>query len=111
MPVYTWEGRTRQGTTKKGVMEAASEAAVMAQLRSQMITPVGVRVKPKDLLQNVSFLKAQAKTRDLVIFTRQFATMIDAGLPLVQCLSIQGDQQQKAGFKEVILGVKADVEQ
>ena len=111
MPVYTWEGRTRQGTTKKGVMEAASEAAVMAQLRAQMITPVGVKAKAKDLLEGIKFFKAGPNTRDLVIFTRQFATMIDAGLPLVQCLSIQGDQQPKAGFKEVILAVKAEVEQ
>jgi type IV pilus assembly protein PilC len=111
MPVYTWEGRTRQGTTKKGVMEAASETAVMAQLRAQMITPIGVKAKSKDLFEGVKFLKKGPSTRDLVIFTRQFATMIDAGLPLVQCLSIQGDQQAKAGFKEVILGVKSDVEQ
>ena len=111
MPVYTWEGRTRQGTTKKGVMEAASEAAVMAQLRAQMITPVGVKAKTKALLAGLKIFKAGPNTRDLVIFTRQFATMIDAGLPLVQCLSIQGDQQPKAGFKEVILAVKAEVEQ
>jgi type IV pilus assembly protein PilC len=111
MPVYTWEGRTRQGTTKKGVMEAASETAVMAQLRAQMITPVGVKAKSKDLLEGIKFLKPGPNTRDLVIFTRQFATMIDAGLPLVQCLTIQGDQQPKAGFKETILTVKSDVEQ
>jgi len=111
MPVYTWEGRTRQGTTKKGVMEAASEAAVMAQLRAQMITPVGVKAKAKDLLEGIKFFKSGPNTRDLVIFTRQFATMIDAGLPLVQCLTIQGDQQPKAGFREVIQSVKAEVEQ
>jgi type IV pilus assembly protein PilC len=111
MPVYTWEGRTRQGTTKKGVMEAASEAAVMAQLRAQMITPIGVKAKARDLLEGVTFFKSGPNTRDLVIFTRQFATMIDAGLPLVQCLGIQGDQQPKAGFKEVILAVKNEVEQ
>jgi type IV pilus assembly protein PilC len=111
MAVYTWEGRTRQGTTKKGVMEATGEAAVMAQLRAQMITPVNVKAKSKDLLEGLSLFKAQANTRDMVIFTRQFATMIDAGLPLVQCLSIQADQQPKQGFKEVIQGVKSDVEQ
>ena len=111
MPVYTWEGRTRQGTTKKGVMEAASEAAVMAQLRAQMITPIGVKAKAKDLLEGFKLFQSGPNTRDLVIFTRQFATMIDAGLPLVQCLAIQGEQQAKAGFKAVILGVKADVEQ
>jgi type IV pilus assembly protein PilC len=111
MAVYTWEGRTRQGTTKKGVMEATGEGAVMAQLRAQMITPINVKAKPKDLLEGISLFKAQANTRDLVIFTRQFATMIDAGLPLVQCLTIQADQQPKQGFKEVIQTVKADVEQ
>ncbi len=111
MPVYTWEGRTRQGTTKKGVMEAVSEAAVMAQLRAQMITPIGVKAKAKDLLDGFKFFKSGPNTRDLVIFTRQFATMIDAGLPLVQCLSIQADQQPKAGFKDVITSVKAEVEQ
>ena len=111
MAVYTWEGRTRQGTTKKGVMEATGEAAVMAQLRAQMITPVNVKAKSKDLLEGISLFKAQANTRDMVIFTRQFATMIDAGLPLVQCLSIQADQQPKQGFKEVIQAVKSDVEQ
>jgi type IV pilus assembly protein PilC len=111
MPVYTWEGRTRQGTTKKGVMEAVGEAAVMAQLRAQMITPINVKAKSKDLLEGMKFLKQGPNTRDLVIFTRQFATMIDAGLPLVQCLAIQADQQPKAGFKEVILSVKAEVEQ
>ncbi|MGH7286796.1 MAG: type II secretion system F family protein [Myxococcota bacterium] len=111
MPVYTWEGRTRQGTTKKGVMEAVGEAAVMAQLRAQMITPIIVKAKSKDLLEGFKLFKSGPNTRDLVIFTRQFATMIDAGLPLVQCLSIQADQQPKAGFKEVIAGVKADVEQ
>jgi type IV pilus assembly protein PilC len=111
MAVYTWEGRTRQGTTKKGVMEAASEAAVMAQLRAQMITPVGVKAKPKDILQGISLFKPKPKIRDLVIFTRQFATMIDAGLPLVQCLDIQSEQQPNAAFKDVIRAVKSDVEQ
>jgi len=111
MPVYTWEGRTRQGTTKKGVMEAVGESAVMAQLRAQMITPINVKARSKDLLEGLKLFKSGPNTRDLVIFTRQFATMIDAGLPLVQCLSILADQQPKAGFKGVILGVKADVEQ
>jgi type IV pilus assembly protein PilC len=111
MAVYTWEGRTRQGTIKKGVMEATNEAAVMAQLRAQMILPVAVKAKGKDLLAGLSLLKPGIKTRDLVIFTRQFATMIDAGLPLVQCLEILSDQQANATFKEVLRQVKSDVEQ
>jgi type IV pilus assembly protein PilC len=92
-------------------MEAVGEAAVMAQLRAQMITPIAVKAKRKDLLEGVKLFKQGPNTRDLVIFTRQFATMIDAGLPLVQCLAIQADQQPKAGFKEVILSVKSEVEQ
>jgi type IV pilus assembly protein PilC len=111
MPVYTWEGRTRQGTTKKGVIEAANEAAVMTQLRGQMITPVKVKAKPKDLLENINLFKGSVKTRDLVVFTRQFATMIDAGLPLVQCLDIQASQSTNKAFKEVLTAVKNDVEQ
>jgi type IV pilus assembly protein PilC len=111
MPVYTWEGRTRQGSTKKGVMEAGSEAAVMAQLRAQMIVPINVKVKAKDLLEGLTLLQSGPTARDLVIFTRQFATMIDAGLPLVQCLDILGDQQPNKTLKGVLKAVKSDVEQ
>jgi len=111
MPVYTWEGRTRQGTTKKGVMEAANEAAVMAQLRAQSVTPVAVKVKAKDLMSGIKLPMGGVPTKDLVMFTRQFATMIDAGLPLVQCLEIQADQQPNKRFKEILRDVKSDVEQ
>ena len=111
MPVFTWEGRTRQGTTKKGVIEAVNEAAVMAQLRAQSIVPVNVKARPKDLLQGLSLFKGSVTTRDLVVFTRQFATMIDAGLPLVTCLDIQAEQQSSKRFKEILREVKSDVEQ
>ena len=111
MPVFTWEGRTRQGTTKKGVIEAANEAAVMTQLRGQMIVPVKVKPKAKDLLEGFDLFKGSVNIRDLVIFTRQFATMIDAGLPLVQCLEIQASQQSNKAFKEILTTVKNDVEQ
>jgi type IV pilus assembly protein PilC len=111
MAVFTWEGRTRQGTVKKGVIEAANEATVMAQLRAQMIVPVSVKAKSKDLLEGFSLLKGSVKIRELVVFTRQFATMIDAGLPLVQCLDIQAEQQPNKTFQKVLREVKADVEQ
>jgi type IV pilus assembly protein PilC len=111
MPVFSWEGRTRQGTVKKGVIEASNEAAVMAQLRGQMITPVAVKAKPKDLFENVTFLQGGVKTKDLVVFTRQFATMIDAGLPLVQCLDIQASQCPSKPFQKVLREVKTEVEQ
>ncbi len=111
MPVYTWKGKTRQGTVTKGVMEAASEDAVMTQLRGQMLTPIAVKAKAKDISEYLGFLKQKITTKDLVIFTRQFATMIDAGLPLVQCLKILGDQQENPTFKKVIEEVRNDVEQ
>jgi type IV pilus assembly protein PilC len=111
MPIFQWKARTRQGSLKKGEIEAMNEAAVMAQLRSQMLLPVTVKEKSKDVSEYLPFLKQGIKTRDLVIFTRQFATMIDAGLPLVQCLDILGNQQPNKTFKEIIRQVKADVEQ
>jgi type IV pilus assembly protein PilC len=110
MPVFAWEGRTRQGQVKKGVIEAASEAAAMMQLRAQAIIPTSVRAKAARGLE-LNFLKRGVKTRDLVVFTRQFATMIDAGLPLVQCLDIQAEQQSNKSFGEALARVKADVEQ
>jgi type IV pilus assembly protein PilC len=111
MPTYNWKARTRQGALKKGEMEAGSEAAVMTQLRAQSLLPMVVKPKAKDVSEYLTFLKEKVKTKDLVIFTRQFATMIDAGLPLVQCLEILGSQQENKTFKQVILQVKADVEQ
>jgi type IV pilus assembly protein PilC len=111
MSIYTWKGRTRQGTIKKGEMEATNEAAVMAQLRAQMLLPVTVKVKAKELSEYFSFMKQAITTKELVIFTRQFATMIDAGLPLVQCLQILGDQQPNKTFQSIIRDVKSDVEQ
>ncbi len=111
MTVYLWKARTRQGTIKKGELEAANDQAVMAQLRAQMLTPVTVKKKPKDISEVFPFLKPGIKTKELVIFTRQFATMIDAGLPLVQCLEILGDQNENATFREIIRDIKGDVEQ
>ena len=110
MAVFAWEGRTRQGQLKKGVVEAATEAAAMMQLRAQAIIPVSV--KPKAAGSGFSLkIKRGVKTRELVIFTRQFATMIDAGLPLVQCLDIQAEQQENKNFGESLYRVKSDVEQ
>jgi type IV pilus assembly protein PilC len=110
MPVFAWEGRTRQGQVKKGVIEAATEAAAMMQLRTQAIVPTSVKAKSARGIE-LNFLKKKVKTRDLVVFTRQFATMIDAGLPLVQCLDIQAEQQENKYFGESLARVKADVEQ
>lgn len=109
MPVFAWEGRNSQGQVKKGTIDAPNEAAVMMQLRGQMIAPMNVKKKMGSM--EIELFKAQPNTRDLVVFTRQFATMIDAGLPLVQCLDIQAEQQEKKGFRDILGKVKHDVEQ
>ncbi len=111
MPAYAWEGRTRQGTLKKGVIEASSEAAATLRLRGQMINPTSVRPKASRSLGDFALFQKGVSTRDLVVFTRQFATMIDAGLPLVQCLEIQAEQQPNKSFGTSLARVKADVEQ
>jgi type IV pilus assembly protein PilC len=110
MATFLWEGKTRDGQVKKGLMVAANDAAVMSQLRAQMIMPTRVRTKPKDIMEMLPAIGGGVRIKDVVVFTRQFATMIDAGLPLVQCLEILGGQQDHKTFKRVILEVKADVE-
>jgi type IV pilus assembly protein PilC len=111
MPVYQWKGNTRRGTVEKGEIEASDDAAVIAQLRGQQIRPISVRKKAKDLDEYFVFLQPKVTTKDLVIFTRQFATMIDAGLPLVQCLTILGGQQENKTFKTALQAIKSDIEQ
>jgi len=110
MAKYMWEGKTRVGGTMTGEIEAPNEAFVIAQLRRQQIVPVKVKTKPRDLRIALPWQRGKVSKKELAVFTRQFATMIDAGLPLVQCLDILGMQQENAGFKKVILRVKEDVE-
>ncbi len=111
MPKFKWTGRSRDGKSQQGTMDAASEGAVTASLRRQGIQVT--KVKSASGLNaeiNIGFLKPKITTKDLVVFTRQFATMIDAGLPLVQCLEILSTQQPNKTFKEVLVKVKSDVE-
>lgn len=87
MAVYLWEGRSRKGAMEQGELEAVNETAVRMQLRRQQIQAIRIAVKPKDVLKGFHFWRRKGvKEKEIVIFTRQFATMIDAGLPLVQCL-------------------------
>jgi type IV pilus assembly protein PilC len=109
MPNYTWEGKTSKGAIKKGEMEAPSEAAVRIQLRQQNIIPTKISSKGKDA-KRASPFKKKVKQRSIAIFTRQLATMIDAGLPLVQSLEILSSQQDNKVFKEIIREIKEDVE-
>ncbi len=110
MAIYLWEGKTRDGSSSTGSVQGDSEAGVIAKLESQNVMVTKVKLKPKDLSEYLSFLQGSVGTRDLVILTRQLATMIDAGLPLVQCLDILGQQQPSKVFKKIVLTVKSDLE-
>ncbi len=107
-PLFLWEAKTKQGEVKKGEMEAGDLKAVEARLVSLGLTPT--KVKKKGLLDSNISLPQSIAGRDILIFTRQFATMIDAGLPLVQCLDILGSQTENASFRKVIFAIKARVE-
>ncbi|MBF8257637.1 MAG: pilus assembly protein PilC [Actinobacteria bacterium] len=110
MAIYVWEGKSRAGRTLTGELEAPNEAFVLAHLRRQQVVPVKVKPKAAGLAINLAWLRGKVSQRELAIFTRQFATMIDAGLPLVQCLDILGMQQENKAFKKIIMKVKEDVE-
>jgi type IV pilus assembly protein PilC len=110
MPVYQWTGTNRAGKKVKGQMEAPDAEAVSLALRRQRIEPIKVKAAPKDLFENVSFMQPKVKEKDIVLFTRQFATMIDAGLPLVQCLDILAGQTDNRTFKKMLRQIKSDVE-
>jgi len=111
MAKFKWEGKTRTGNVQKGTMEGASEAVVMAALRSKGIMPTNVKAAGlAEMELNFSFFQPKVTTKDIVVFTRLFATMIDAGLPLVQCLDILARQQQNSTFRKVLTDVKESVE-
>lgn len=111
MPKFSWSGKTRTGAAQKGVTDAPDAASVEAQLRKAGLQNIVVKEQSKGIqFKLAGFGGGKIDTKDLVIFTRQFATMIDSGLPLVQCLDILGSQQEKPGFKEIILKVKESVE-
>jgi type IV pilus assembly protein PilC len=107
MAKWYWEGRTRSNELKKGVMEADSEREVHLKLRQQEIQPEKVR---KQIVSGFKFEMApRVKRQEMVVFVRQFATMIDAGLPLVQCLELIASQQANKGFKNILIDIKDTV--
>jgi len=112
MAKFAWEGRTRTGKVQKGVMEAPDSTAVSAALRRQGIMPSNVKETGKGMSMEIKLpgFAPKITTKDLVVFTRQFATMIDAGLPLVQCLDILGKQMDNKTFKSILVSVKESVE-
>ncbi len=108
MPKYTWEATNRAGEVKKGTIEAADEAAVANRLKADQLTPRRIRKQMKDIQIVIG---SGVSPKELQVFTRQLATMIDAGLPLVQCLDILANQQENKIFAGILHSVKSSVEQ
>jgi type IV pilus assembly protein PilC len=111
MPAYVWKGVNRKGQKKKGEMDAENENFVRLTLRRQGVEPSSIKLKPKDVFENVKLFQPKVTEKDIVVMTRQFATMIDAGLPLVQCLDILYSQQDNRTFKRILKQIKDDVEE
>lgn len=110
MPIFVWSGVDRQGSKQKGEIEADNQMIARQLLSRQGVVVRTLKTKPKDLLELVPIMQQKVKSRDLVVFTRQFATLIDAGVPLVQCLDILQQQEVNKTFKRIINQIKADVE-
>jgi type IV pilus assembly protein PilC len=110
MPIFIWEGTTKKNEVKKGEIEATNENAVRGLLRRQGFKIIEVRIKPKDILEYLPFLKAKIKEKNVVVFCRIFSTMINAGLPLIQCLDLLAQQEQNKSFAKIIRSVKEDIE-
>jgi type IV pilus assembly protein PilC len=110
MPVYTWVAETKKGRKLKGELEAADERIALSQLKRRNLTVRKLKPKPKDIFESVSWMQPKVKSKDIVIFTRQFSTMIDAGLPLVQGLTILAEQSENRTFKTILKEITKDVE-
>ncbi len=108
MPTYSWKGKNKTGKVQEGTVAAESKEAVIALLRRQQIMVSAVTEKGKEIA--VPKMKGGVSQKEIAIFTRQFSVMIDAGLPLVQCLEILGAQQKNRAFQKVLFQVRQDVE-
>ncbi len=114
MAIYLWEGRSADGKTVKGEIEAKNTQAVFNALKAQQITPFVSKIKEKgkglDMEIKIPGMGDKVKGKDVVVFTRQFATMIDSGLPLVQALQVLGSGHESKAFRKVLMGIKETVE-
>ena len=110
MASFVWTGRTRQGVSRRGEISAKSREEVISLLRKQNILVTSIKPRSGLSLNTLPVFMASVKEKDLAVFTRQFATMIDAGLPLVQCLEILSTQTENPTLAKVIGDVRQDVE-
>ncbi len=110
MAVFAWKGRTPGGQVQSGEIEASNKDEALAQLRKRRIITTYLRQKSGGLSFSFGKRKKRVSGRDLAIFTRQFSTMVNSGLPLVQCLDILSKQTENTSFREIIAEVMHDVE-
>jgi type IV pilus assembly protein PilC len=108
MPAFTWKGKTRTGSSTSGERVAATKDAAIAMLRREQILVTSIKEKGKEF--TLPTLGGGVSSKDIAVFTRQFSVMIDAGLPLVQCLEILGTQNENQAFQKTLLAVRQDVE-
>src|SRR6185295_9587531 len=108
MPNYAWKGRNRAGLVKEGLLVADTKEMALANLRRQNIVVTGIRERGREI--SLSKISRRVPPKTLAVFTRQFSVMIDAGLPLVQCLEILANQQEHKNFQRILLQVRQDVE-
>jgi len=109
MPVFTFSGKDATGQKISGERSAPNKQILTQQLRRERITPGAIREKGKEFVMP-TFGSSKVATKDIAIFFRQFSVMIDAGLPLVQCLEILGANQENPAFQKTLLGVRTTVE-
>ena len=110
MAVFAYSGRTRTGQNISGEMEAPNREAVVAQLRRQQVLATSVKAKAKDIEITIPGFGGKVGDREIALVTRQLATMIDAGLPLVQCLDILAQQQDNKTLKKTLNDIRENVE-
>src|SRR6202034_1641774 len=109
MPVFTFSGKDASGQKISGERMASNKQALAQALRRERITPGAIREKGKEFVMP-TFGSNKVKTKEIAIFFRQFSVMIDAGLPLVQCLEILGANQENQAFQKTLTGVRTTVE-
>src|SRR5438045_7932166 len=109
MPVFTFTGKTAAGEKVSGDRVAENKQVLQAQLRRERITPTAIKEKGKEIALPM-IGSGKVPTKDIAIFFRQFSVMIDAGLPLVQCLEILAGNQENVAFQKCLNGVRNSVE-
>src|SRR5436189_3254300 len=109
MPVFTFSGKNASGEKVSGERSAPNKQVLQSQLRRERITPGAIREKGKEFALP-TFGSGKVKVKEIAIFFRQFSVMIDAGLPLVQCLEILAANQENPTFQQSLTGVRTTVE-